>query len=109
MALIISKSDAARRRRVDPSAVSKAVREGGALHAALLGDRIDRSHPAAGKWLGDPIIHDTSVDDLAAAAGITVAEVSALLHGGALQEAAIPVGHVSVSQFARLSGFTIPV
>jgi hypothetical protein len=60
--------------------------------------------------LGDPVIDDTSIEDLAAAAGMTVEEVrGAMGPGGALEAAAIPVGHVSVSQFARLSGFAIPV
>jgi hypothetical protein len=47
MPLIISKSGLARRRRVDPSAVSKAIRPGGALHPALVSGGIDRAHPAA--------------------------------------------------------------
>jgi hypothetical protein len=100
-----SKVAMARRKGVTRGAVSLATRPGGALHSALLpGGRIDRVHPAALKWLGEPRLDGgVTASEFAEAAGLRVDEVNRAF-GDELRSALIPHGLVGLEKFAEMAG-----
>lgn len=124
---LVTQAELARVRGVARSTVSRAVHQGGPLHAALHGDRVDAAHPAVVAWVGftsDPMPYGmplamaqerglirrpqralvtretgATASEFAASAGMALDEAEAVLRGE-LAPAVIPRGHISVEEFA---------
>lgn len=100
-----SKAGMAKRKGVTRGAVSLATRPGGALYEALMGGGcIDRSHPAALRWLREAHMDDApTVEEVAERTGVPVDELRRALEAE-LSAAVVPAGHVGLRTFARLAG-----
>ena len=111
----LSFADVARLRGCSRSTVTRAVRAGGALSAALLdGGRIDVGHPAARRWIGPAVAAELGGAEPPSEAGVVTPAEFAELHGlpadqvhadmsGPLAPAVVPPEHVSPSTFAQLA------
>jgi hypothetical protein len=100
-----SKVEMARLKGVTRGAVSLASRPGHALYPAVLaGGRIDRGHPAARKWLGEPHLEDgMTADELAKATGLPADEVRRAF-SAELAGAVLPCGWVGLETFSMMAG-----
>jgi len=111
----LSLADVARLRGCARSSVTRAVRPGRPLHAALLpGGRIDVAHPDARHWIGPAVTAELGGAEPPEAASVVTPEAFSQLHAlpvaqvradmtGPLAPAVVPRGHVSPETFATLA------